>query len=35
MISTDPGVMMPESGRALVHTEAVNLIEEWINSMNR
>ena len=35
MISTDPGVMMPESGRALVHTEAVNLIEEWINSMSR
>lgn len=34
MISTDPGVMMPESGRALVHTEAVNLIQEWINSMN-
>ena len=33
MISTDPGVMMPESGRSLVHTEAVSLVEEWINSM--
>ena len=33
MISTDPGVMMPESGRSLVHKEAVLLIEEWINSM--
>ena len=34
MISTDPGVMMPESGRSLVHVEASNLIEEWINSMD-
>ena len=33
MISIDPGVMMPESGRSLVHTEAVSLVEEWINSM--
>jgi hypothetical protein len=26
--------MMPESGRSLVHVEASNLIEEWINSMD-
>ena len=35
MISTDPGVMMPESGRSLVHWEAANLIERWINSMDK
>jgi len=35
MISTDPGVMMPEQGRSLVHWEAVNLIREWINSMDK
>ncbi len=33
MLSTDPGVMMPEAGRSLVHREAVLLIREWINSM--
>ena len=31
--STDPGIMMPESGRALIHKEAVKLIEDWINDM--
>jgi hypothetical protein len=32
--STDPGVMMPEMGRRLVHEEGVSLIREWIQSMN-
>ena len=35
MLSIDPGVMMPEAGRSLVHKEAVLLIEEWINSMGK
>ena len=30
MISMDPGVMMPESGRALTHTEAVEMVRDWI-----
>ena len=33
MISTDPGVMMPESGRSLSHQEAIQMIREWINEM--
>jgi len=33
MISTDPGIMMPESGRSLTHTEAIEMIEDWISSM--
>ena len=33
MISTDPGVMMPESGRSLTHIEAVEMIKEWITVM--
>ena len=33
MISIDPGIMMPESGRALTHTEAIELIENWILSL--
>lgn len=33
MESTDPGVMMPEMGRVLVHVEGVELISEWINSL--
>ena len=33
MISNDPGVMMPESGRALSHYEAIELIGSWINSL--
>ena len=33
MISTDPGVMMPESGRSLTHIEAIELIREWITVM--
>ena len=30
MESMDPGVMMPESGRALTHVEAVEMVREWI-----
>ncbi len=30
MISTDPGVMMPELGRSVSHVEGVELIQEWI-----
>ena len=30
MISTDPGVMMPELGRSVVHEEGVALISAWI-----
>lgn len=33
MASTDPGIMMPEVGRSLVHDEGVALIAEWINSL--
>jgi len=32
-ISTDPGVMMPELNRKLVHHEGVRLIQEWIKAM--
>lgn len=31
--STDPGVMMPEVGRKLVHKEGVDLVRQWILSM--
>lgn len=33
MQSTDPGVMMPELGRSIVHEEGVELIRQWIASM--
>jgi len=33
MLSTDPGVMMPEAGRSLIHKEAALVVEEWIKSM--
>lgn len=33
MRSTDPGVMMPELGRTVVHAEAVHLVSEWIRRM--
>lgn len=33
MESDDPGIMMPEIGRRLVHKEGVALIKEWIASM--
>lgn len=31
--STDPGVMMPELGRKLVHEESIELIREWISQL--
>ncbi|MBL7843146.1 MAG: hypothetical protein JNK44_04715 [Cyclobacteriaceae bacterium] len=31
--SDDPGVMMPELGKKLVHDEGVKLIEQWIRQM--
>jgi uncharacterized repeat protein (TIGR03806 family) len=33
MQSTDPGVMMPELGRSLVHTEGIALVRQWIREM--
>ena len=33
MESMDPGIMMPESGRALKHIEGIEVISEWINSL--
>lgn len=33
MNSTDPGIKMPEIGRALVHKEGVELITRWIKEM--
>jgi uncharacterized repeat protein (TIGR03806 family) len=33
MKSTDPGIAMPEVGRAAVHDEGVKLLEEWITAM--
>jgi len=33
MGSLNPGEMMPELGRTMVHTEGVELIKEWIASM--
>jgi uncharacterized repeat protein (TIGR03806 family) len=34
MDSTDPGIAMPELGRATVHREGVALIRDWINAMS-
>lgn len=33
MQSTDPGVMMPELGRTLVHAEGVRLVADWIDAL--
>lgn len=33
MASTDPGAMMPELGRSLVHEEGLSLIRDWIAEM--
>lgn len=33
MNSNDPGAMMPELGRHMVHTEGVDLIASWIKAM--
>ena len=35
MLSTDPGIMMPEVGRSVVHTEGAALIREWINNLEK
>jgi len=34
MSSNNPGAMMPEVGRRLVHTEGVQLISDWIASLD-
>ena len=34
MESNEPAVRMPEIGRSVIHTEGVQLIEEWINAMD-
>ena len=33
MLSTDPGVMMPELSRSLRHDEAIPIIRDWINQL--
>jgi len=33
--STDPGIMMPELGRKLVHKEGVELVRKWIRNMEK
>jgi len=35
MESTDPGIMMPELGRKLVHKEGVELVKKWIQEMKK
>lgn len=35
MKSTNPGAMMPELGRRLVHDEGVTLVENWIQSLEK
>ncbi len=32
--TTDPGTMMPELGRSLVHQEGVTLLKDWITSLD-
>lgn len=34
MASLDPGSMMPEVGRSLAHTEGLEIISDWINSLD-
>ena len=33
MTTTDPGAMMPELGRAIIHEDGVDLISAWIESL--
>jgi uncharacterized repeat protein (TIGR03806 family) len=33
MQSADPGIMMPELGRTIIHKEGIELIKQWIRSM--
>lgn len=35
MESNDPGIMMPELGRKLVHEEAMHVIRQWITEMDK
>lgn len=35
MASVDPGIMMPELGRKMVHEEGLALVREWIASMEQ
>jgi len=35
MESTDPGMMMPELGRKLVHKEGIKLVKKWIQEMEK
>jgi len=35
MISKDPGIMMPESGKSLMHEEAIVMIKDWIYEMDK
>ena len=32
-LSNDPAVRMPELGRSSVHTQGVDLVTSWINSL--
>lgn len=32
--STDPGIMMPEIGRSIVHKEGLDLIKQWIRKID-
>ena len=34
LATNDPGMMMPELGRSLVHEEGLEVINQWINSMD-
>ena len=31
--SIDPGIMMPELGKRLIHAEGTELVREWIAAM--
>lgn len=33
MESTNPGIMMPELGRSIIHQEGVALVSRWIQEM--
>lgn len=35
MASLDPGVMMPELGRTMIHEEGLALVRDWIKQMKR
>ena len=34
LAANDPGMMMPELGRSLIHKEGLALINDWINSLD-